>query len=89
MAPCGGVQRHLTHVYANSAVVRRLTQRNIAVVGVGFPATPIMAGRIRFCISAAHTKEQLDYALQVIDEEADALGLKYSRKPLDRTPIVY
>lgn len=73
----------------SSAVVRRLTLRNIAAVGVGFPATPIMAGRIRFCISAAHTKEQLDYALQVIKEEADFLGLKYSRRKHEQTPIEY
>lgn len=71
------------------AVVRTLTKRNIAVVGVGFPATPIMEGRIRFCLSAAHTKEQLDYALNVIDEISETLGLKYSRKPKDPNPIEY
>lgn len=71
------------------AVVRTLTTRNIAVVGVGFPATPIMEGRIRYCLSAAHTKEQLDFALDVIDEISDNLGLKYSRKPRDPHPIEY
>ncbi|KAG5674397.1 hypothetical protein PVAND_004371 [Polypedilum vanderplanki] len=71
------------------AVVRTLTKRQIAVVGAGFPATPIMEGRIRFCLSAAHTKEQLDYALQVIDEIGDSLGLKYSRKPRDLNQIEY
>lgn len=71
------------------AVVRTLTTRHIAVVGVGFPATPIMEGRIRFCLSAAHTKEQLDNALAVIDEISDTLGLKYSRKPRDPNPIEY
>lgn len=45
----------------HSVVIRTLTTRNIATVGVGFPATPLMEGRIRFCLSAAHTKEQLDY----------------------------
>lgn len=50
----------------NSAVVRTLTVRKIATVGVGFPATPIMEGRIRFCLSAAHTKEQLDYVSNLI-----------------------
>lgn len=44
----------------NRAVVRTLVSKNIAAVGVGFPATPLMEGRIRFCLSAAHTKEQLD-----------------------------
>ncbi|XP_017473036.1 PREDICTED: serine palmitoyltransferase 2-like [Rhagoletis zephyria] len=71
------------------AVVRTLTTRHIAVVGVGFPATPIMEGRIRYCLSAAHTKEQLDYALEVIDEISDTLGLKYSRKPREPNPIEY
>lgn len=72
-----------------SAVVRVLTTRKIAAVGVGFPATPIMAGRIRFCLSAAHTKEQLDYALDTINEVSNDLGLKYSRKRRDPTPIEY
>lgn len=40
--------------------MRTLARKEIAVVGVGFPATPLMEGRIRFCLSAAHTKEQLD-----------------------------
>lgn len=52
-------------------------------------ATPIMAGRIRFCLSAAHTKEQLDHALNIIDEVADKLGLRYSRKLRDRSKIEY
>lgn len=72
-----------------AAVVRCLYARQIAAVGVGFPATPLMEGRIRFCLSAAHTKEQLDYALEVIDEISDEIGLKYSRKPRDLRPIEY
>lgn len=72
-----------------SAVVRTLATKNIAVVGVGFPATPIMEGRIRFCLSAAHTKEQLDFALDIIDEISNTLGLKYSRRPRDPNPIPY
>lgn len=77
------------HYIVFRAVVRSLTKRNIAVVGVGFPATPIMAGRIRFCLSAAHTKEQLDYTIDVLTEESHKLGLKYSRKPRDPNPIEY
>nr|CAD7401789.1 unnamed protein product [Timema poppensis] len=71
------------------AVVRTLSARKIATVGVGFPATPLMKGRIRFCLSAAHTKEQLDYALDVIEERAITLGLRYSQLPRDMTPIEY
>lgn len=72
-----------------AAVVRILKLRNIAVVGVGFPATPLMEARIRFCLSAAHTKEQLDYALEVIAEISEELGLKYSRRKVDMTEVVY
>lgn len=77
-----------THFW-HSAVVRELLDRKIAAVGVGFPATPIMAGRIRFCLSAAHTKEQLDHALEIIDDVAEKLGLKYSQKPREHTNIEY
>ncbi|KAL2719560.1 serine palmitoyltransferase 2 [Vespula squamosa] len=70
-------------------VVRSFTKYNIATVGVGFPATPLMAGRIRFCLSASHTKEQLDHVLLHVEKLADKLGLRYSRKPRDPNPIEY
>ena len=37
-----------------------MLKRNIGVVVVGFPATPIIESRARFCLSAAHTREMLD-----------------------------
>jgi len=49
----------------------------IAVVVVGFPATPLLLSRARFCISAAHTREDLEKALEQIDRIGDVLGLKY------------
>nr|UVW99771.1 serine palmitoyltransferase 2 [Nephotettix cincticeps] len=71
------------------AVVRTLKEKNLAVVGVGFPATPLMEGRIRICLSAAHTKEQLDKALMFLEEVADTLGLRYSQKLRSLLPVVY
>ncbi|XP_064178502.1 serine palmitoyltransferase 2-like [Anguilla rostrata] len=59
---------------------REMLKRNIGVVVVGFPATPIIESRARFCISAAHTKEMLDMALSVISEVGDLLHVKYSRR---------
>lgn len=70
-------------------MVRILIEHKIATVGVGYPATPFLEARIRICLSAAHTKEQLDYALEVIEKVADQLGLRYSRKPRDPNPIDY
>ncbi|XP_051578487.1 serine palmitoyltransferase 2 isoform X2 [Myxocyprinus asiaticus] len=59
---------------------REMLKRNIGVVVVGFPATPIIESRARFCISAAHSKEMLDRVLDVISEVGDLLQLKYSRQ---------
>lgn len=39
---------------------REMVKRNIGTVVVGFPATPIIESRARFCVSAAHTREMLD-----------------------------
>jgi hypothetical protein len=38
-----------------------MLKRGCAVVTVGFPATEITESRVRFCISAGHTKEMLDH----------------------------
>lgn len=53
----------------------------IAVVVVGFPATPLMLSRTRFCVSAGHTKADLDQALEVIEELASKLLLRYRVSP--------
>ncbi|CAH2075837.1 unnamed protein product, partial [Iphiclides podalirius] len=63
-----------------AATVERLTARGIATVGVGFPATPLYKARIRFCLSAAHSREQLDRCLTAIEEVVEELGLRYSRR---------
>ncbi|XP_032997902.1 serine palmitoyltransferase 2 [Lacerta agilis] len=61
---------------------REMLKRHIAVVVVGFPATPIIESRARFCLSAVLTKEILDIALKEINEVGDLLQLKYSRHRL-------
>lgn len=70
----------LCHPAKIPAFSRALLDRGIAVVVVGYPATPIITSRVRFCLSAAHTKEDLDYALSVIDEVGDRLMLKVSQR---------
>jgi len=62
-----------------AAMSRECLNRNLAVVVVGFPATPLLMSRARFCLSAGHTKEDLDWALRVLDEVGDKLILKYGR----------
>lgn len=56
-----------------------MMDRSIATVVVGFPATHFMLGRARFCLSASHTKEMLDKAIQLIDEVGDKIGIKHSK----------
>lgn len=62
-----------------AAFSRECLKRGLAVVVVGFPAVPILMSRARFCISAGHTREQLDRALNELDEIADLLKLRYAR----------
>jgi len=57
---------------------RELLARGIAVVIVGFPATSLLMSRVRFCISASHTKEDLQWALDELDEVGELLMVKYN-----------
>ena len=46
--------------YYYRAFGREMLKRGIATVVVGFPATPIIESRARFCLSAAHTPEMIN-----------------------------
>ncbi|SPR00134.1 serine C-palmitoyltransferase [Plasmodiophora brassicae] len=65
-----------------SAFSRECLDRNLAVVVVGFPATPVLLSRVRFCISAAHTRADLEHAIAVLDEVCDVTHIKYKSKLL-------
>jgi hypothetical protein len=45
-----------------------MKKRGICIVVVGYPATPIVESRVRFCLSASHTRADLDKVLQAMDE---------------------
>lgn len=66
-----------------AAFSRECLARGLAVVVVGFPATPLLLSRARICLSAAHTREDLVWALEVIDEVAELIQIKYDRPLLD------
>lgn len=61
------------------AFSRECLKRGLAVVVVGFPATSVILSRARFCVSAGHTKEDLDFALNVLSEVFDVLCMKYNK----------
>ncbi|KAH9217295.1 pyridoxal phosphate-dependent transferase [Leptodontidium sp. 2 PMI_412] len=60
------------------AFSREMLQRKISVVIAGYPATPLLTARVRFCVSAAHNKEDMDRVLKACDEIGDLLDLKFS-----------
>ncbi|KAI8619557.1 pyridoxal phosphate-dependent transferase [Chytriomyces sp. MP71] len=66
----------LCHPAKIPAFSREMLKRGIAVVVVGYPATPIITSRVRFCISAAHTMDDIKWALEQISEVGDLLCLK-------------
>ncbi|PSR72139.1 hypothetical protein PHLCEN_2v11987 [Hermanssonia centrifuga] len=51
----------------------------IVVVVVAYPATPLVTSRVRFCLSASHTKEDVDTILKACDEIGDLLDLKQAQ----------
>lgn len=57
---------------------REMLKRKVGVVVVSFPATEMTESRVRFCLSAAHTKEMLDEVLAAIDELGDLSRTKHS-----------
>lgn len=61
------------------AFSREMLARGIAVVVVGYPATPIITSRVRFCISASHSLEDLEWALEQVSEVGDKLMLKMNK----------
>ncbi|KAI1204389.1 serine palmitoyltransferase 2 [Annulohypoxylon truncatum] len=61
-----------------SAFSHEMLKRNISVVVVGYPATPLISSRARFCVSAAHNKDDMDRLLAACDEVGDILQLKFS-----------
>ena len=62
-----------------SAFVSGCIKYNLATVGVGFPATKMTEERVRFCMSAGHTKDMIDEALDAIDVVGDDINVKYSK----------
>jgi serine palmitoyltransferase len=52
-----------------------MLSRGVACVSVGYPATPLTKWRVRFCITAAHTRKMLDYVLNEMETFAKQIGI--------------
>lgn len=60
---------------------RMMLEKDIAVVVVGYPATPLTSSRVRFCLSSSLTKEDLDRLLYACEDVGTRMNLKISTEP--------
>ncbi|KAK8861640.1 hypothetical protein IAR55_002463 [Kwoniella newhampshirensis] len=60
----------------------------IVVVVVAYPATPLITSRVRFCLSASHTKNDIDMVLRACDEIGDVLDLKYKKQTMTVEEVI-
>ena len=77
---CAGADHAIIPVMLGDAKVasemaKRLLAEGIYVIGFSFPVVPKDQARIRTQISAAHTKEQLDKAIEAFTRIGKALGV--------------
>jgi 7-keto-8-aminopelargonate synthetase-like enzyme len=58
---------------------RKCLSRGIAVVIVGYPAVPVLYERVRFCISASHTRQQLSKVMDDVVAIGKEIGIMYCK----------
>ena len=56
-------------------MTRICRSRGLLVVPVSYPAVPADAPRLRTCVSAIHTRQDLDFALDVLARAGRETGL--------------
>ncbi|MHC4685942.1 MAG: glycine C-acetyltransferase, partial [Planctomycetota bacterium] len=56
-------------------MAEKLLQKGVYVIGFSYPVVPKAAARIRTQISAAHSKEDLDFAIEKISDTKRELGV--------------
>lgn len=63
-------------------ISRSCLKNGVAIVVVGYPACPINTGRIRFCVSAAHTDEDIDKCISATLEAMNEVGCIFGDTPM-------
>ncbi|OHT06556.1 aminotransferase, classes I and II family protein [Tritrichomonas foetus] len=59
-----------------TAISRECLEKNLGLVVVSFPAVDILEGRIEICLNAAHSREELQKAIEIIEEACKGLPAK-------------
>ena len=54
---------------------RKLLEKGVFVSGIVFPTVPRGTGRVRCMVTAAHTKEQLDKAVEIFEEVGKEMNI--------------
>jgi len=57
-------------------ISRRAFEKKVGLVIVSFPAVDILEGRVRICINSIHTREELQHAIDVIEEVSKDMPAK-------------
>jgi glycine C-acetyltransferase len=78
---CGASETPITPVIVGAAeravaLSHELRQRGVFATAIGFPTVAQDRGRVRTIVTAAHTTEQLDRALEAFAEAGRAIGLE-------------
>lgn len=53
-----------------------------------YRATPLITSRVRFCLSASHTKNDIDMLLRAADEVGDVLDLKLGKQVMTVEEVI-
>ena len=72
----------LYHEAKAKDISRICLKGGIAIVVVGYPATPFNTTRIRFCISGAHTDEDIEKCFNVTLAGLQEIGCVYGSTPI-------
>ncbi|XP_035702593.1 serine palmitoyltransferase 2 [Folsomia candida] len=70
-------------------ILRELRNRGVLATGVSHPAVGTTEGRLRFCMSAAHSKESLDYVVTQLTQVADLVYLRDSKIAENSAKIIF
>ena len=54
---------------------RKLLENGVFVSGIVFPTVPKGTGRVRCMVTAGHTKEQLDKAVEAFKKTGEQMGI--------------
>ena len=68
---------------------RACLAQGLAVVVTGYPVTPLLLARARFCVSADHSIEDLEFAVSVVDGLRDVVGFGYGEKVVQNKRLNY